>query len=287
MKSTTAARRGRHRTPSKIQRNIKVIGISLPALALLGGFVAYQASPPPHASGSPAAYHLGAALRDALADGPGIPDPGRSPSGEASSTGKAGIAAAAAGTSSQTATTGPAHRAISKAAASPSPGLHASQVATPAPPPLKNSPASLKAAVQADIASGNYLLAVGKYLVENGYSDAAAAGVASCIDGESGGNPESVGSGGGGLIGWTPISSAAPNPSIITGSPAQDMTAQLSDLLYYDSTEIGQPLVNQLDAISDPVAAADFFSQNFEKPAVTNSDVRPAAAQQIYSELRG
>jgi hypothetical protein len=284
MKSTTAGRRGRHRTPSKIRHNIKIIGISVPALALLGGFAAYQAqaSPPGHASGSPAAYRLG----DVLADGPGTLNWGRSPSGESSSAGKAGMAATT-GTSPQAATMGPAHRTTAKAAASPSPSSHAGQVATPSPPPLKNSPASLKAAVQADIADGNYLLAVGKYLVENGYSDAAAAGAASCIDGESGGNPESAGSGGGGLIGWTPISSAAPNPSIITGNPAQDMTAQLSDLLYYDSTEIGQPLVNQLDAISDPVAAADFFSQNFEKPAITNSDVRPAAARQIYSELRG
>jgi tail lysozyme len=139
--------------------------------------------------------------------------------------------------------------------------------------------------VQKDIASGNYLLAVGQYLVENGYSDAAAAGVASCVDGESGGNPESVGSGGGGLIGWTPIGSATPNPNIITGNAAQDMMAQLSDLLYYNSSEIGQSLVTQLDGISDPVAAADFFSQNFEKPAVLDSDVVPSVAEQIYSEL--
>jgi hypothetical protein len=139
--------------------------------------------------------------------------------------------------------------------------------------------------VQEDIADGNYLLAVAQYLVENGYSDAAAAGVASCVDGESGGNPESVGSGGGGLIGWTPLSSAAPNPNIVTGDAAQDMMGQLSDILYYNSTEIGQPLVNQLDSISDPVAAADFFSQNFEKPAVIDGDVVPSVAEQIFSEL--
>jgi LysM repeat protein len=145
--------------------------------------------------------------------------------------------------------------------------------------------ANLSAAVQQDVSSGNYLLAVGQYLVENGYSDAAAAGVASCVDGESGGNPESVGTGGGGLIGWTPIGSAAPNANIITGNPAQDMMAQLSDLLYYNSTEIGQSLVAQLNGISDPVEAADFYSQNFEKPAVTDSDVVPSVAEQIYSEL--
>jgi len=150
-----------------------------------------------------------------------------------------------------------------------------------------DSAARLKAAVQHDIADGNYLLAVGQYLVEHGYSDAAAAGVASCVDGESSGDPESVGSGGGGLIGWTPISSAQPDANIITGDPAQDMVTQLADILYYNADEIGQPLVSQLNGITDPVEAADFYSQNFEKPAVTDSDVVPGVAEQIFSELGG
>jgi hypothetical protein len=143
------------------------------------------------------------------------------------------------------------------------------------------------AAVQSDIANGNYLLAVGQYLMDNGYSAAAAAGVASCVDGESGGNPEAVGDGGGGLIGWTPIGSAGPNANIITGNVSQDMTTQLADILYYNSTEIGQSMVDELNSQTDPVAAADFYSQNFEKPAVTDSDVRPSAAEQVFSELGG
>jgi tail lysozyme len=174
-----------------------------------------------------------------------------------------------------------AHR-FSSAAKAPS---ASGSTATPSRSSSGSGTANLKAAVQKDIASGNNLLAVAQYLVENGYSKAAAAGVAGCVVGESVGNPESVGSGGGGLIGWTPISSAAPNPNIITGNPAQDMMTQLADLLYYNSTEIGQSLVNQLNSQTDPVAAADFFSANFEKPAVLYSDVRPSVAQQIYSEL--
>ena len=141
--------------------------------------------------------------------------------------------------------------------------------------------------MQSDIASGNNLLAIGQYLVDNGYSKAAAAGVASCVDGESGGNPESVGSGGGGLIGWTPLSSAQPDANIVTGNVEQDMMNQLNDILFYNSHEIGQSAVNQLNSISDPVAAADFFSQNFERPAVTDSDVVPSVAQQIFSDLGG
>ena len=126
-------------------------------------------------------------------------------------------------------------------------------------------------------------------LVETGllFAAGAAAGIASCIDGESEGNPESVGDGGGGLIGWTPLSSAQPNPNIVTGNVAQDMMTQLGDILFYNANEIGQSAVNQLNSISDPVAAADFFSQNFERPAVTDSDVVPSVAEQIFSDLGG
>jgi Phage tail lysozyme/LysM domain len=149
------------------------------------------------------------------------------------------------------------------------------------------SSSSASATVQSDIANGNNLLAIGQYLVDNGYSKAAAAGVASCVDGESLGNPESVGSGGGGLIGWTPLGSAAPNANIVTGNASADMTTQLADILYYNSNEIGQSRVDELNSQTDPVAAADFFSQNFERPAVTDSDVQPSVAEQVYSELGG
>ena len=149
------------------------------------------------------------------------------------------------------------------------------------------SGASTSSTVQSDIANGNNLLAIGQYLVDNGYSKAAAAGVASCVDGESAGNPESVGSGGGGLIGWTPLGSAAPNANIVTGNASADMLAQLADILYYNSHEIGASQVAGLNSQTDPVAAADFYSQNFEKPAVTDSDVVPSVAEKVYSELGG
>jgi hypothetical protein len=149
------------------------------------------------------------------------------------------------------------------------------------------SSSSASSSVQADIADGNNLLAIGQYLVDNGYSKAAAAGIASCVDGESGGNPESVGSGGGGLIGWTPLGSAAPNANIVTGNASQDMLTQLADILYYNSNEIGQSRVTELNSQTDPVAAADFYSQNFERPAVTDSDVVSSVAEQVFTELGG
>ncbi len=252
-------------------------------LALLGAFVAYRAVPgrPDPVSDSRAAYHLRTPVAG-RSDFGGTSDK----SSKAGKSGKSGKTSRTA-RSRHAVKAAPAHRpdSTAKPAAAPAPSPRASHGTTRSQRPSGSSSANLKAAVQKDIADGNYLLAVAQYLVENGYSDAAAAGVASCVDGESGGNPESVGSGGGGLIGWTPLSSAAPNPNIITGDAAQDMMGQLSDILYYNSTEIGQPLVNQLDSISDPVAAADFFSQNFEKPAVTDGDVVASVAEQIFSEL--
>jgi hypothetical protein len=169
----------------------------------------------------------------------------------------------------------------------------AAATASPSPSPTATSQGSKQsssggsAAVQSDIANGNYTLAIGQYLVDHGYSAAAAAGVASCVDGESGANPESVGSGGGGLIGWTPLGSAQPDANIITGNVSADMMTQLADILYYNADEIGQSAVDGLNSQTDPVAAADFYSQNFEKPAVTDSDVRSSVAEQVYSELGG
>ena len=289
LKSRTAKRRGRHRAPSKVQRNVKIIGATVPVLALVGTLVAYEAQSngPDHVSGNAAAFSLHTLSPGAVTDGSGTPAAGRSADGkdkgknDRHKTGKSASAKSRQATKAGNRSGSPANPAPASSAPSPQP----SHSATPSPSPSGSSSPNLKAAVQQDIASGNYLLAVGQYLVENGYTAAAAAGVASCVDGESGGNPESVGSGGGGLIGWTPISSAEPNSNIITGNAAQDMMAQLEDLLYYNSTEIGQSLVSQLNTITDPVDAADFFSQNFEKPAVTDSDVVPSVAEQIYSDL--
>jgi len=193
----------------------------------------------------------------------------------------------AAGTTRHSAKAGQSQRSGSTPKAPAPSVIRGGHSPSPSPSRSGSGSSNLKAAVQKDIASGNYMLAIGQYLVEHGYSKVGAAGVVGCVAGESAGNPESVGSGGGGLIGWTPISSAAPNPNIITGNPAQDMMTQLADLLYYNSTEIGQSLVNQLNSQTDPVAAADFFSANFEKPAVTYSDVRPSEAQQMLSQLGG
>jgi len=278
---------GRHRAPSRVRKSIKIISAAAAVAGLAGAFAGYQASSHPQpdpVARSVANYHQQKLTSHGIlaAGSAEMMLPGSSEDSESAQASKSdqGSKPATTAKSRRTAKAPPAQR-ISNT----SNGTAAS--ASPSPSPSRSTTASLKAAVRKDIASGNYELAIAQYLVENGYSKAAAAGVAGCVAGESAANPESVGSGGGGLIGWTPIGSAAPNPNIITGNDSRDMWTQLADLLYYNSTEIGQSWVTQLNAISDPVSAADFFSANFEKPAVLYSDVRPSVAQQIFSELGG
>jgi hypothetical protein len=115
----------------------------------------------------------------------------------------------------------------------------------------------------------------------NGYSRAGAAGICGCIDGESGGNPESVGMGGGGLIGWTPLPAG-----YVTGNATKDLQTQLPAILKYNDG-IGQGFIVMLNALTDPVQAADFYSENFEKPKFKDSDVRASTAKSIFSQLGG
>lgn len=123
------------------------------------------------------------------------------------------------------------------------------------------------------------LIQVGKYMMANGYSRAAAAGIAGCVAGESNGDPEAVGDGGNGLIGWTPA-----KPGIVTGNPTRDLNTQLPLIIEYNNAQ-GASLIAQLNAIKNPVSAADFYSQKFERPAVTDSDVRPSIALLVYGAI--
>jgi len=290
---------GRHRAQPRVRKSIKIIAAAAVTAGVAGAFVGYQAEAglqtDPVAK-TVATYHRQTLSSHGVLSAAGSAEMLQQPAaaGKSDKTGTSKSSRSrkpAPKATRHSVNTAHARRSGGKAKA-PAPSVipqGGGRSASPSPSPSSSGSgtSNLKSAVQKDIASGNYELAVAQYLVENGYSKAGAAGVVGCIAGESAGNPESVGSGGGGLIGWTPLSSAAPNPNIITGNPAKDMMTQLADLLYYDSSEIGQSLVNQLNAISNPVSAADFFSANFEKPAVTYSDVRPSTAQQIFSELGG
>jgi hypothetical protein len=138
----------------------------------------------------------------------------------------------------------------------------------------------------------NNLVSEAEFLMANGYSRAAAAGIAGTTAGESAGNPESVGSGGAGLIGWTPPSSASPHSNIVTGNRQQDFDNQLDDLLAYANSNSSEAVarggvnLSTLKGATDPTQAASWWSA-FEGPLVPGSDVRGGVATQVFNALSG
>jgi hypothetical protein len=144
-------------------------------------------------------------------------------------------------------------------------------------------------AYSGNVTDGYYLdnlVTEASYFVNQGYSPYAAAGIAGATAGESSGNPEAVGSGGAGLIGWTPPGKAAPYQPIVTGDPTQDFAVQLPDVAYYNQQQ-GPQAMQDLQQQTNPVAAADIYSQEFERPLVTDSDVRPDVANYVYNSITG
>jgi hypothetical protein len=91
-----------------------------------------------------------------------------------------------------------------------------------------------------------------------------------------------VGSGGAGLIGWTPPSSASPYYPIVTGNPGHDMAVQLVDMMHYINQNGGLGPLNAAGARGGPMAAAWLFSAQYERPAVTGSDIRPVIVDILY-----
>jgi uncharacterized protein YukE len=120
------------------------------------------------------------------------------------------------------------------------------------------------------------------YLVSNGYSKYGAAGIVACIYGESTLNPEAVGSGGWGLIGFTPQYSGEYQNLYPTGNASADLAKQLPAILAYnDGWSQFKPMLNSATSVQQ---AADIYSQYFERPAVLDSDVHAegiAIAQQV------
>jgi Phage tail lysozyme len=131
----------------------------------------------------------------------------------------------------------------------------------------------------------NNLVSSARYLIGNGYNANAAAGIAGDMAGESSGWPEAVGSGGAGLIGWTPPSSASPNYPIVTGNPQNDFDNQLQDVLQYNQNQ-GSAALSELQSSHSPAAAGRTYSRVFERPAVLYSDTRPGVASYVYDKIK-
>jgi hypothetical protein len=109
------------------------------------------------------------------------------------------------------------------------------------------------------------------FLVNHGYTAMAAAGIAGNIYQESDGDPEAVGTGGGGLIGWTPLPAG-----FVTGDPAADLQTQLQALLSYNQG--WAQYIPMLNAATNPTEAADIYMNYFERPGDPAAYNRESAA---------
>jgi hypothetical protein len=121
----------------------------------------------------------------------------------------------------------------------------------------------------------NYATIV-RFLTSHGYTRNAAAGIAGNIYQESKGNPESVGSGGGGLIGFTPLPAG-----YVTGNPAADLRTQLNAILTYNQQ--WSQYIPALNAASNATQAADIYMNYFERPGIPEAANREGAAAAVAS----
>lgn len=143
----------------------------------------------------------------------------------------------------------------------------------------KPTPSPTPTARMLSCSGTSYLLpqnyeAIVRFLMGHGYTGLAAAGIAGNIYRESMGNPESVGTGGGGLIGWTPLPAG-----FVTGNPAADLQTQLDQLLVYN--EQWAQYIPQLNAATSATQAAYIYMAYFERPGVPAASEREGAAAAV------
>ena len=290
-KTNQTSKPGRHRRPSQVRRAARRAGLAAPALAVAGALAAAPqalAAPvtshpgPSAASVPPVTAHLDAAVQpraqaarsytvrpgDTLwqiaqrfygharawhwlyqVNSSGVADPNLIKIGQVLSLPTAPLGPARTGTYRPRHAGASAH--ASRAAAAGSVTCSAAQGMVPA----------------------NYA-AIVRFLTAHGYTGIAAAGVAGNIFQESEGNPESVGSGGGGLIGWTPLPSG-----FVTGNPAADLQTQLNALLTYNQG--WSQFLPPLNAATSATQAADIYMNDFERPGFPAAANREQAARDV------
>jgi hypothetical protein len=231
------------------------------------------------------AAHVGAGTADSAAaaklpvaekpdaDAPRAPGRHRVSSPRASAKPKASPTATAspAGTSA----TGTSRSASSASTASGTPSVSASVSPVAPPSPTRTAAATLSCNLSSGLLPEN-VTAIVSFLLANGYSDNAAAGIAGNIYQESKGNPESVGMGGGGLIGWTPLPSG-----FVTGDVAADLQTQLGQILVYN--EQWASYLPALNAAASPADAAYIYVTDFERAGIPAASTREASADAVAS----
>ena len=225
-------------------------------LALGGLFISHRAQPQPtHLD--PVAHTVASYNMSALVAG----------GGSAEVAARARLTAPAAGRSSAASKTGQAaHHGTTPASSSKPTATHS---AAPSPAP-KLACSGAGGAGGTGMLPDNYV-AIVNFLVAHGYTKLAAVGVAGNIYQESKGNPESVGSGGGGLIGWTPLPAG-----FVTGNTAADLQTQLAALLTYNKG--WAQYIPMLNAAKTPTDAAYIYMTYFERPGLPAAANREGAA---------
>lgn len=138
-------------------------------------------------------------------------------------------------------------------------------------------PSAAGATSGSEIANGTTIY---KYLRGAGYNPMQAAGAIASIWGESTWNPSSQGTGGRGLIGWTP-------PSTISNADfSGGMATQLPAILRFVSQNGDQGVVNQMASASSITQSALLWGHGVERFGI--SDVHPqgvALAAQIAKSV--
>jgi hypothetical protein len=256
---------GRHAAPAKprhvpsVQLNklVKRAALVAPAAAVAIAVVAtVQAQGPASAAPADAAGRVPAASqahagRQAHSDG--RPHPGRASQSPASKPSPARSRSAAA-------------KPAGRPAASPAPSHQAA---------TGSHGSTLHCSGSSVMLPENYVTIV-SFLTSHGYTRLAAAGMAGNMYQESKGNPESVGTGGGGLIGWTPLP-----PGFVTGNPAADLKAQLAAVLTYNQQ--WSQYIPALNAATSATQAADIYMTYFERPGIPAAANREGAAAAVAS----
>ena len=181
----------------------------------------------------------------------------------------------------------PAARPAKPATASPTATRSAAPQASQSPtaPAATATPsASASSAPTASTVScsdNSYLLpdnvtAIVSFLLANGYSDNAAAGIAGNMYQESKGDPESEGMGGGGLIGFTPLPAG-----YVTGNPTADLETQLNAVLTFN--QVWASYIPELNSAATPADAAYIYVTYFERAGIPAASTREASADAVAS----
>lgn len=132
-----------------------------------------------------------------------------------------------------------------------------------------------------EMASG---AAIFKYLMANAHmTDTAAAGAIASIWGESTWNPLAAGTGGRGLIGWTPPGTLS-NSAFIPGNPVESLNRQLPAIIKFIGSSGDWGVISEMNKATTVLQAANLWGKGVERYGI--NDVHPeglALATQIMN----